>query len=186
VIKGHEAMDYEGARETGSGENLGHLAPQLAGGAEVTTKSTAIPLVPTGENVVVLTEGATLDDIHVQGRDLVVTLDNGQVYAIPDGAVFVPQIVIDGVTVPSLNLAALLTSDEPQPAAGAVSSSGGNFADPVDPLQAAYGLGNLLPYTELHFSTPQREEVLPAAVDREPTVTIVTPNNPAGAVNATD
>ncbi|HEY0958673.1 MAG TPA: DUF5801 repeats-in-toxin domain-containing protein [Novosphingobium sp.] len=145
----------------------------------------AVILAPGENNLVVLPEGASLDDIHIHGRDLVVELPDGRVYIIPDGAVFVPVIVIDGVAVPPLNLAAYLNSETPQPAAGTVQSSGGNFADPAGPIQAAFGLGDLLPYTELLFPEPQDEEIIPGLVDREPTILIVTPDQPAGARNAT-
>ncbi|MGD9665028.1 MAG: DUF5801 repeats-in-toxin domain-containing protein, partial [Novosphingobium sp.] len=76
----------------------------------------------------------------------------------------------DGVSVPPLNLAALLVGNEPQPAAGSTQSSGGNFADPVDPIQDAYGRGDLLPYTELQFPQPQDEEIIPGLIDEEPIV----------------
>ncbi|MBA4764271.1 MAG: tandem-95 repeat protein [Erythrobacter sp.] len=143
-----------------------------------------IVLRPDADGVVVLPEGASLDNMTAQGRDLVIVLEDGTRIVIPEGAIIVPQIVIDGVTVPAANLAALLTGNEPQPAAGDPQSSGGNFE--VDPgnIQAAYDLGDLLPYTELAFPQPEEREIIPSLVDRDPDVVIETPDNPVGVVNA--
>ncbi len=134
--------------------------------------------------VVVLPAGTELGDIQVDGRDLIVIGEDGVRYVIPDGAIIVPQIVIGDVAIPPLNLAALLIGNEPQPAAGNPQSSGGDFASPVGPIQPAYGLGNLLPYTELNFPQPEQREIIPGLIDREPTTVIITPDNPAGAVDA--
>jgi large repetitive protein len=135
--------------------------------------------------VVTLPPGVDVSDIRVVGRDLVIDLPDGTQMIIPGGAVFVPQLVIGDVEVPASNLAALLIDSEPQPAAGSPLSSGGNFAVDVPPLDPGVPLGDLLPPTELVFTPPEFEEV-GQAIDREPTIFIVTPNNPAGAVNATD
>ena len=78
----------------------------------------SIPMLQAGtQNTVILPAGVELDDIRVVGRDLVISLPDGSDMVIPDGAVFIPQFVIDGVSVPPLNLAALLVGNEPQPAA---------------------------------------------------------------------
>ena len=150
-IKASRAMDYEDMRDADVETGLVHVAPEIAVAAAAVAQADAAILLPGADNVVVLPAGVSLDDIEVRGRDLVIQVDDGRVYVIPDGAVFVPEIVVDGVTVPPFNLAALLVGNEPQPAAGTVTSSGGNFADPAGPIQAAYDLGDLLPYTELAF-----------------------------------
>ncbi|HEX8028051.1 MAG TPA: VCBS domain-containing protein, partial [Vicinamibacterales bacterium] len=178
-------MDYEYARDEENEIASGPAVPSLAGATGSAPSGRAIPLQPDANNVVTLPDGVTLDDIKVRGRDLVIELPDGRIMVIADGAVFVPTVVIDGVTLPPLNLAAYLNSETPQPAAGTVTSSGGNFADPVAPLQAAFGLGDLLPYTELNFPEQQREEVIPNLLDQEPTVSIATPDQPAGAIAAT-
>jgi|GEM_PF-2639586 len=175
-------MEYAGTQADGSEADFDHVAPGRHDAVATAGRSEGIALVPDMNNVVMLPEGATLDDISVSGRDLVITLGDGSTYLIANGAVFVPQIVIDGVSVPPMNLAALLTSNEPQPAAGPVSSSGGNFAQAVNPIQDAFELGNLLPYTELAFPEPREEEIYPGLVDRdeEPNISIITSNQPAG------
>ena len=143
-----------------------------------------IVLTPDENGVVVLPDGASLENLTASGRDLVLVLDDGTRIIIPEGAIIVPQIVVDGVTVPAANLAALLTGNEPQPAAGNPQSSGGNFE--VDPgaIQAAYDLGDLLPYTELQFPQPEEREIIPNAPDQDPDIIIETPDNPAGVINA--
>ncbi|MEH6715470.1 Ig-like domain-containing protein, partial [Parasphingorhabdus flavimaris] len=107
---------------------------------------------------------------------------------IPDGAVFIPQFVIDGVSVPPLNLAALLVGNEPQPAAGPPQSSGGNFADPVGDIGDPFELGDLLPPTALSFPEFEQDELFPFEPEDEedelPAAIIVTPDNPTGATNA--
>jgi len=146
----------------------------------------AMRVVPGPDGVVVLPDGVALDQIRVSGRDLLVQLPDGSQMLIVDGAVLVPQLVIGGVEVPPLNLAALLIGHEPQPAAGgAVQSSGGNFVEAVGTIGDPFGLGDLLPPTELNFPEAEEREVIPGLVDDEPTTIIVTPDNPAGASSAT-
>ena len=183
-------MDYESAnaREGSLGEN-GSPSPETTPAMVVpaiaaAAATSAIPLQAGPDGVVVLPAGVSLDDISVQGRDIVIHTANGQTYVIHDGAVFVPTLVIDGITVPPLNLAALLVGSEIQPAAGPVQSSGNNFADPVGDIQGAYKIGDLLPYTELAFGAQENREVIPGLVDREPDV-LIQDGGPASR-NATD
>ncbi|GGB86266.1 hypothetical protein GCM10011494_00710 [Novosphingobium endophyticum] len=160
-------MDFQDVRGSQGDAPETNLTDDNAAAA-VAAQGQGLVLLPNADNVVILPEGATLDDLSVRGRDILVTMPDGRVFVIPDGAVYVPQIVIGDVAVPPLNLAALLTGSEPQPAAGPVQSSGGNFSDPTGRIQAAYGLGDLLPYTELSFAAQQDEEVLPQLVEDEP------------------
>ena len=109
------------------------------------------PVIP---GVVNLPAGVQMSDIHVVGRDLVINMPDGTQMVIPNGAVFVPQLVIGDVQLPPSNLAALLVESEPQPAAGQLQSSGGNFATDVPPLDPGVPLGDLIPPTELNFPPP--------------------------------
>ena len=163
----------------------------LAAAAHVTAAASALPLaiqailVPDASGRVVLPAGASIDDVSVSGADLIVTLPNGQVLIIPNGAVDIPSIVIEGDTVPASTVAQLLENlGELNPEAG-TRSSGGNFADPEGPIQDAYAIGDLLPYTELAFPQPEDRELIPDLPDDEPEVVIVTPDQPAGASAAT-
>ncbi|MDK2759777.1 MAG: DUF5801 domain-containing protein [Sphingopyxis sp.] len=163
----------------------------LAAAANVTATALAMPLaiqailVPDASGRIILPPGVSIDDISVSGSDLIITLPNGQVLIVPGGAVDIPSIVVDGDTVPASTVAQLLENlGELNPEAG-VRSSGGNFADPEAPIQDAYALGNLLPYTELAFPQPEERELVPNFIDRDPDVVITTPDQPAGLDSAT-
>ncbi len=164
----------------------------LAAAAQVTASASVIPLaiqailVPDASGRIILPAGASIDDITVSGADLIITLPNGQVFIIPGGAVDIPAIVIEGDTVPASTVAQLLENlGELNPEAGGVRSSGGNFADPEGPIQDAYALGDLLPYTQLAFPQPEERELLPNVIDEEPEIVIVTPDQPLGVGAAT-
>ncbi|WP_150293535.1 beta strand repeat-containing protein, partial [Sphingobium estronivorans] len=142
-------------------------------------------VTPDAQGVVVLPAGTDINRIEVEGRNLIVHLPDGTDLLIVDGAVVVPQLVVGDVEIPSVNLAALLIGEEPQPAAGPPRSSGGNFAGPDGTVGDPHGLGDLLPPTELQFTQPEQREILPIAPNSQPEVTIVTPDQPAGAIDAT-
>ena len=108
------------------------------------------------------------DLINASLRELAAALDAKQVSSVELSTLFLDRSL-------ALNLAAYLNGDTPQPAAGTVTSSGGNFADPTAPIQDAFGLGDLLPYTELSFPAAAQEEVIPNPIDEEPTTVIITP-----------
>ena len=184
-------MDYENIPGNGrdtSGEGDGNrtqMVPEIAAAAAAAARTAGVPLIADANGVIVLPAGATLDDIKVVGRDLVITLDNGQIFVIPEGAVYVPQIVVDGVAVPPLNLAALLISDAPGlPAEGLPTSSGNNFFEDAGAIQAAHVIGDLLPPTEFGFAAAPSLEVIPQPIDRNPTLVIVSVNQPVGATDA--
>ena len=132
----------------------------------------AAALVPGQDGQLVLPSGVSLDNIRVVGRDLVIRMPDGSEVVVPDGAVFVPQFVVDGVAVPPVNLAALLIGQEPQPAAGPPQSSGGNFSQTPGDIGDPFGLGDLLPPTELAFPEPEQRELVPGLIDRDPDVNI--------------
>jgi hypothetical protein len=79
--------------------DIGHT-PSVAANAQ--------QIVPGPDGVVTLPAGVELSDVHVVGRNLVIDMPDGSQMVIVDGAVFVPQLVLNGVEVPSSNLAALL------------------------------------------------------------------------------
>ncbi|MGL3823002.1 beta strand repeat-containing protein, partial [Sphingopyxis sp. R3-92] len=169
----------------GGGELLAASAGVTATASAITLAIQAV-LVPDASGRIVLPAGVSIDDISVSGPDLIITLPNGQVMIIPGGAINIPSIVVDGDTVPASTVAQLLEDlGDLNPEAG-VRSSGGNFADPEGAIQDPYALGDLLPYTELAFPQPENREIIPAIPEEEdPTVVIVTPDQPAGSINAT-
>ncbi|KEQ54180.1 Ig-like domain-containing protein [Sphingobium chlorophenolicum] len=144
-------------------------------------------VAPNPDGTVMLPAGTDINQIEVSGRNLIVHLPDGTDMVILDGAVVMPRLVVGDVEIPSVNLAALLIGEEPQPAAGPPRSSGGNFIGPDGNVGDPHGLGDLLPPTELLFTQPETREILPIAPedDEEPAVTIITPNQPAGATAAT-
>ena len=145
----------------------------------------ALTLIPDVNGQIVLPAGVELDDIRVSGRDLIITMPDGTQMVITDGAIFVPQFVLDGIAVPPLNIAALLIGQETAPAAGRPTSSGGNFEDPVGDIGDPFARGDLLPPTQLAFPQPEEREIIPNEPDEEPTTIIITPDQPAGSVSAT-
>ena len=156
------------------------------GKTPVVIKANAQQIVPGPNGVVTLPPGVQLSDVMVVGRNLVVNLPDGTQLVIVDGAVFVPQLVLDGVEVPATNLAALLIGQEPQPAAGEtpVLSSGGNFDVPVPPLDPGVPLGDLIPPTEYGYIPPEPEEI-GQFLDREPEI-FVQPDGQPASVAAVD
>ena len=106
-------------------------------------------------------------------------MPDGTQMIVPDGAIFVPQIVVDGVAVPPLNIAALLIGLEPQPAVGRTQSSGGNFAEAVGDIGDPFDLGDLLPPTQLAFPEPEVRELVPGLIDRDPDI-LIQDGGPAG------
>ncbi|MCF2515235.1 DUF5801 domain-containing protein [Sphingomonas sp. G124] len=170
--------DNNGATDTGS------LIVEI-GKTPVVIKANAQQIVPGPDGVVTLPPGVELSDIRVVGRNLVIDMPDGTQLIIVDGAIFVPQLVLGGVEIPSTNLAALLIGQEPQPAAGETPpSSGGNFAVPPPPLDPGVPLGDLIPPTEYTYKPPEPQETfLPE--DREPTIEIQPDGQPA-SVSAVD
>ncbi|MDP3674869.1 MAG: tandem-95 repeat protein [Novosphingobium sp.] len=168
------------------------LAPGGIPGSSVITAAANGTAVPDADNVVVLPPGVTLDDVTARGRDLVIRLPDGTLQVIADGAINVPQLVIDGVAVPPSNFAALLIGGEAigtnqpiEPAAGPARSSGSNFFEAARPIQRAFDIGDLLPPTAFNLAVEPREEVIPQPIDREPSNLVITPDQPAGSSNAT-
>uniref|UniRef100_UPI00262035ED beta strand repeat-containing protein n=1 Tax=uncultured Erythrobacter sp. TaxID=263913 RepID=UPI00262035ED len=143
----------------------------------------ALDTGPVADDFIALPAGSSIEDLTVEGRDLIINLADGSRIVVPDGAVFVPQIAVDGVIVPPQTIAQLLTGNEPEPAAGPPQSSGGNFAGDEGEIQAAFNIGDLLPFTELAFPEFREEEIIPN-VDDEPEVVIETIDNPVGVENA--
>lgn len=176
IVTGPAIVDLGSADAAASLEAAATLAVAMQAG-------NILPLTADGQ--LVLPAGVGLDDIKVVGRDLVIQMPDGTQMIVPDGAVFVPQIVVDGVAVPPLNIAALLIGQEPVPEAGRPQSSGGNFADAVGDIGDPFALGDLLPPTALAFPEPEEREIVPDLVDEEPTTIIITPDQPAGSINAT-
>jgi len=172
--------DNNGATDTAS------LIVEI-GKTPVVIKADAQQIVPGPDGVVTLPPGVELSDIRVVGRNLVIDMPDGTQLIIIDGAIFVPQLVLNGVEIPSTNLAALLIGQEPQPAAGeAPQSSGGNFDVPVPPLDPGVPLGDLIPPTEYDYQPPEPQPpLLPLEDDEQPSI-VIQPDGQPASVNAVD
>ncbi|GLV25702.1 VCBS domain-containing protein [Sphingobium sp. Cam5-1] len=134
------------------------------------------------DGVVVLPAGTDINQIEVDGRNLIVTLPDGTQMVILDGAVVMPHIIVGDVEIPSVNLAALLIGEEPQPAAGPARSSGGNFLAAEGDVGNPHGLGDLLPPTELAFTQPEQREILPIAPEEDHVPELEVPTSGPGTV----
>ena len=154
----------EGSREHSHGDvgaEAAHNMSKPSGKAVAAGVGPATTIPPDATRIVPvdgkiqLPAGTRLDAIRAVGADLVVTLPNGEVLVIVDGALRMPQIMIGTINIPPANLAALLAGQEPEPAAGAPQSSGGNFDEPVGDIGDSFGLGDLLPPTEFAFGTSE-------------------------------
>ncbi|NNC47640.1 MAG: tandem-95 repeat protein [Sphingomonas sp.] len=157
--------------------------------AAVTVRPDAIRVEVGPDGVVNLPAGVNAGDIVRVGTDLVVPLPDGGQMIIVNGALFVPQLVIGEAVIPPTTVAALLIQADPPAGPGDDNdpnndSSGGNFAVVVPGLGPAQELGDLLPPTELFRPLEQQEE--PGYfLENEPDIVIETPDNPAGARDAT-
>ncbi len=185
-------MDNTGMEAHGGADLARMTAAALAGGAanapapvSAAALANATRVVPGPDGVVTLPAGTTLD-VAVSGRDLVIRLADGSALVVVDGAVFVPRIVVGDVEFPSTDLASLLIGQEPKPAAGAPTSSGGNFEAPEGTLGDPNALLDLLPPTELAFPEAPEEELIPLILDREPEVLIQPDGTPAAVSDAVD
>jgi|GEM_PF-1160960 len=184
-------VDFEGNKHGGFDvENGGEKEFDMNSNSLQAAPASASPgsriLAADANGVVVLPAGVSPEDIDTQGRDIVITLADGSTIIIPDGAIIVPQLVIDGVAIPPQTVAALLNGAEeinPEDQPGQLPSSGGEFDDGTSSLQDAFGLGDLLPYTELSREVVVEEEIIPFE-NEEPDVVIETEDNPIGVENA--
>ena len=156
---------------------------------ETATIARAIPPGATSilpvDGVIQLPPGTRLDAIKLSGNDLVVTLPDGEILVIVDGALRIPQIKVGPINIPAPTVAALIAGQEPEPAAGRPQSSGGNFAQTPGDIGDPFGLGDLLPPTEFGFGRIPDVEVIPDAVDDKPKILITTPDQTVGVTAAT-
>lgn len=144
----------------------------------------ATPVLPV-DGVIQLPPGTRLDAIKLSGNDLLVTLPDGQVLVIVDGALRIPQIRVGPINIPAPTIAALIADQEPEPAAGRPQSSGGNFAQTPGDIGDPFALGDLLPPTEFGLPKILDIEIIPDAVDNKPSVLITTPDQTVGVTAAT-
>ncbi|MCG7507752.1 DUF5801 repeats-in-toxin domain-containing protein, partial [Mesorhizobium retamae] len=132
------------------------------------------------DKMVHLPANTSIDNIRVEGTNLVLQQADGSAVVIKDGAVNVPTFIVGDVEFPRVALlAALQTSgvDVAFGADGSISagqgaaanpSAGGNFERPAGGIGDGFDLSDLLPPTALQFGLLDRHELYPAAPNRDP------------------
>ena len=182
-------VDKQVGNKTAKTSNAAAARLNVKGGAHPVSDNahnvTRLTVGPDG--IVNLPAGVTPDQIHVQGKDLVVNLADGSQIVIVNGAQNVPTIELGATTeLPAQNVIALLNIEgQPgvQPAAGPAGSAGGNFSTPPGAIDPGFGISPLLPPTALQFGAVQLPQVFPGVIQQgPPTVTVpASPATPGGA-----
>ncbi|PBB98796.1 Ig-like domain-containing protein, partial [Mesorhizobium sp. WSM3862] len=134
-------------------------------------------------NVVKLPANVSIDDIKVDGHNLVLVQPDGAEIVIKDGALNVPTFIIGDVEVPRVALIAALEASHVDVAFGAdgsisaggngsPSSAGGDFSVPPGGIGDGFGLTALLPPTALAFGQPENRELFPSLLKPDSTPSI--------------
>ncbi|RWE24208.1 MAG: hypothetical protein EOS41_17425, partial [Mesorhizobium sp.] len=148
-------------------------------------------------NVVKLPANVSIDNIKVDGHNLVLQQPDGSEIVIKDGALNVPTFIIGDVEVPRVALIAALEASHVDVAFGAdgsisaggngsPNSAGGNFQVPPGGIGDGFGLTSLLPPTALQFGQPDNRELFPSiAPDRGISVVAMSLLSPSEAASET-
>ncbi|TRC95218.1 hypothetical protein FJV76_29725, partial [Mesorhizobium sp. WSM4303] len=176
--------------DVGSGAPVKQDAP-----AEAKAPAAAAPheYVADASNVVKLPANVSIDNIKVDGHNLVLEQADGSVIVIKDGALNVPTFIIGDVEVPRVALLAALEASHVDVAFGADGSisagpggsnpsAGADFSVPPGGIGDGFGLSALLPPTALQFGLLDRRELFPSVVDRPVSVvatSLLTPDQAA-------
>ena len=144
-------------------------------------------------NVVKLPANVSIDNIKVDGHNLVLVQPDGSEIIIKDGALNVPTFILGDVEVPRVALIAALEASHVDVAFGAdgsisaggngsPGSAGGNFEHPAGGIGDGFGLTALLPPTDLAFGQPEHRELFPGLVRENsiPTIIDLTPSVDGG------
>ncbi|WP_206517955.1 VCBS domain-containing protein, partial [Mesorhizobium sp. M7A.F.Ca.CA.002.06.1.1] len=166
--------------------------------AEAKTLPAAAPheYVADASHVVRLPANASIDNIKVDGQNLVLEQADGSVIVIKDGALNVPTFIIGDVEVPRVALLAALEASHVDVAFGADgsisagpggsnSSAGGDFSVPPGGIGDGFDLSALLPPTALQFGLLDRRELFPSIVDRPVSVVATSLLAPTEAASET-
>ncbi|MGX9146813.1 hypothetical protein, partial [Mesorhizobium sp. 128a] len=176
--------------DVGSGAPVKQDAP-----AEAKAPATAASheYVADASNVVKLPANVSIDNIKVDGHNLVLEQADGSVIVIKDGALNVPTFIIGDVEVPRVALLAALEASHVDVAFGADGSisagpggpnpsAGADFSVPPGGIGDGFDLSALLPPTALQFGLLDRRELFPSVVDRPVSVvatSLLTPDQAA-------
>ncbi|MER8983108.1 hypothetical protein NKH97_30075, partial [Mesorhizobium sp. M0870] len=152
--------------------------------------------VADASHVVRLPANASIDNIKVDGQNLLLEQADGSVIVVKDGALNVPTFIIGDVEVPRVALLAALEASHVDVAFGADgsmsagpggsnSSAGGDFSVPPGGIGDGFDLSALLPPTALQFGLLERRELFPSIVDRQVSVTATSLLAPTEAASET-
>ncbi|MCA0034507.1 hypothetical protein, partial [Mesorhizobium sp. B263B2A] len=175
--------------DVGSGAPVTPEAPAEA-------KAAAAPApheyVADASNVVKLPANVSIDNIKVDGHNLVLEQADGSVIVIKDGALHVPAFLIGDVEVPRVALIAALEASHVDVAFGAdgsmsagpggsTSSAGGDFSVPAGGIGDGFDLSALLPPTDLAFGQLEHRELFPSLLpDSTPSIIDLAPELDGG------
>ncbi|AZO44987.1 tandem-95 repeat protein [Mesorhizobium sp. M7D.F.Ca.US.005.01.1.1] len=179
--------------------DVGGGAPVKPGApAEAKAPPAAAPheYVADASHVVRLPANVSIDNIKVDGHNLVLEQADGSVIVIKDGALNVPTFIIGDVEVPRVALLAALEASHVDVAFGADgsmsagpggsnSSAGGDFSIPPGGIGDGFDLSALLPPTALQFGLLDRRELFPSIVDKPVSVTATSLLAPSEAASET-
>ncbi|MER9523688.1 Ig-like domain-containing protein, partial [Mesorhizobium sp. M0292] len=175
--------------------DVGSGAPvQPAAPAEAKAPAAAAPheYVADASNIVKLPADVSIDNIKVDGHNLLLEQADGSVILIKDGALNVPTFIIGDVEVPRVALLAALEASHVDVAFGADGSisagpggsnpsAGADFSVPPGGIGDGFDLSALLPPTDLAFGQPDHRELFPSLrPDSTPSIIDLTPSVEGG------
>ncbi|WP_189363029.1 DUF5801 repeats-in-toxin domain-containing protein, partial [Mesorhizobium sp. M4A.F.Ca.ET.022.05.2.1] len=192
--------------DVGSGAPVQPEAPAAAANPPANGAPAAAANAPAGaahdyvadaSNVVRLPANVSIDNIKVDGHNLVLVQPDGSEIVIKDGALNVPTFILGEVEVPRVALIAALEASHVDvafgadgsisagPGNGSPNSAGGNFSVPPGGIGDGFDLSALLPPTALQFGQLDRRELFPSIVDRKVSVVAVSLLTPDEAASET-
>ncbi|OBQ62599.1 hypothetical protein A8146_15855 [Mesorhizobium loti] len=175
--------------------DVGSGAPVKPEAPEAKAPAAAVPheYVADANHVVKLPANVSIDNIKVDGHNLVLEQADGSVIVIKDAALNVPTFIIGDVEVPRVALIAALEASHVDVAFGAdgsisagpggsTSSAGGDFSVPPGGIGDGFGLSALLPPTDLAFGQPDHRELFPSLIKPNsiPSIIDLTPSVDGG------
>ena len=151
--------------DVGSGAPVQPAAPAAANAAAAPHE-----YVADASNIVRLPASVSIDNIKVDGHNLLLQQADGSVIVIKDGALNVPTFIIGDVEVPRVALLAALEASHVDVAfgadgsmsagpGGAPDSAGADFTVPPGGIGDGFDLSALLPPTDLAFGQTERREL---------------------------
>ncbi|MDX8482529.1 tandem-95 repeat protein, partial [Mesorhizobium sp. VK24D] len=183
-----QGANAQGANQPAAAANTPAANAPAANAPAANTAASNVPHEYHAEagNVVKLPANVSIDNIKVDGHNLVLVQPDGSEIVIKDGALNVPTFIIGDVEVPRVALIAALESSHVNVAFGAdgsitaggngaPGSAGGNFDHPAGGIGDGFGLTALLPPTDLAFGQLDHRELFPGLPNHTPSILDLTP-----------